>query len=348
MERVRPGVELVLATLAPSRELMTLDFPTLERPRKATSGTEAAGKWASAEAASRNRETTFMPPVCGFRARVATGVSTTHATKIPRDPHEGFSFLAVNQAAGRSGGLGCAQRVQAAQRAVHDVVHIGAGAHVTGAGCQRRSPHLFVSAAMRAHDAGAAEGLVQIFEIGQADKLQVHDRHLGIGVGDGVAQLFQRARHRHGTEVAIERCGEMFCVLGIQLGYDNVQGSHGKAFPLGVRGLASCQYRAVAVLRFRTAGMLLLNVFTSSGRSPGPGWTRTARAEASRSVSTESLLFPPPSPIPCGRKRKVLCPPRTAPAPFPGEAPPSPAHLRSFPGAGGTLQILASFTPFLL
>ena len=34
MDWVRPGVELVRATFDPSRELMTLDFPTLERPRK--------------------------------------------------------------------------------------------------------------------------------------------------------------------------------------------------------------------------------------------------------------------------------------------------------------------------
>src|ERR1700730_14734817 len=43
--RVRPGVELVLAILAPSSELMTLDLPTLDRPRKATSGNAGAGKW---------------------------------------------------------------------------------------------------------------------------------------------------------------------------------------------------------------------------------------------------------------------------------------------------------------
>ena len=38
MLRVRPGVELVRASLVPTRELMTLDLPTLERPRKAISG----------------------------------------------------------------------------------------------------------------------------------------------------------------------------------------------------------------------------------------------------------------------------------------------------------------------
>jgi hypothetical protein len=41
---VRPGVELVFATFEPSRELMTLDFPTFDLPRNATSGYAGAGK----------------------------------------------------------------------------------------------------------------------------------------------------------------------------------------------------------------------------------------------------------------------------------------------------------------
>jgi hypothetical protein len=48
---------------------------------------------------------------------------------------------------------------------------------------------------------------------------------------------------------------QVFGVFGIQLGDDNVQRFHGDAFPVGVRGLASCQYRAVSVLRSGTAGM---------------------------------------------------------------------------------------------
>src|SRR6185437_4881644 len=56
MERVRPGVELVLAIFFPSRELITLDLPTLDRPRNATSGKAGAGKWATLVAAVRNRE----------------------------------------------------------------------------------------------------------------------------------------------------------------------------------------------------------------------------------------------------------------------------------------------------
>ena len=43
-EHVVAVVELVRASLVPTSELMTLDFPTFERPRKATSGIVGAGK----------------------------------------------------------------------------------------------------------------------------------------------------------------------------------------------------------------------------------------------------------------------------------------------------------------
>ena len=43
--RVRPGVELVFASFAPTSELITLDFPTFDRPRKAISGSVGAGNW---------------------------------------------------------------------------------------------------------------------------------------------------------------------------------------------------------------------------------------------------------------------------------------------------------------
>ena len=60
MLRVRPGVELVRASLVPTRELIRLDFPTLERPRKATSGTDGAGKCVTSVAAATNRDKTLM------------------------------------------------------------------------------------------------------------------------------------------------------------------------------------------------------------------------------------------------------------------------------------------------
>src|SRR5581483_618264 len=59
MLRVRPGVELVRATLDPSRELITLDFPTLERPRNATSGATGTGNWRASVAAVTNWERTL-------------------------------------------------------------------------------------------------------------------------------------------------------------------------------------------------------------------------------------------------------------------------------------------------
>src|SRR5712691_9175962 len=60
MLRVRPGVELVRASLASTRVLITLDLPTFERPRKATSGRLGAGKWAASVAAAMNRAITLM------------------------------------------------------------------------------------------------------------------------------------------------------------------------------------------------------------------------------------------------------------------------------------------------
>src|SRR5580698_8465076 len=60
MARVRPGVELVRAILAPTRELITLDLPTFERPRKAISGRVGTGKWEASVAEAMNRERTLM------------------------------------------------------------------------------------------------------------------------------------------------------------------------------------------------------------------------------------------------------------------------------------------------
>src|SRR5580704_6084707 len=60
MLRVRPGVELVRASLASTSVLITLDLPTFERPRKATSGRLGAGKCAAAVAAAMNRAITLM------------------------------------------------------------------------------------------------------------------------------------------------------------------------------------------------------------------------------------------------------------------------------------------------
>src|SRR5271156_25346 len=55
MLRVRPGVLLVRASFAPTSELIRLDLPTFERPRKAISGTLGAGKCVRSLADSMNR-----------------------------------------------------------------------------------------------------------------------------------------------------------------------------------------------------------------------------------------------------------------------------------------------------
>src|SRR5260370_42094590 len=58
--RVRPGVELVRASFAPTSALITLDLPTLERPRKAISGRLGGGKGDTSVAAARNRARIVM------------------------------------------------------------------------------------------------------------------------------------------------------------------------------------------------------------------------------------------------------------------------------------------------
>jgi hypothetical protein len=58
--RVRPGVELVFATFDPSKELMTLDLPTFDRPKKAISGNTGAGKWRTSLAEVTNWAKTLI------------------------------------------------------------------------------------------------------------------------------------------------------------------------------------------------------------------------------------------------------------------------------------------------
>ena len=76
MLRVRPGVELVRASLVPTSELITLDLPTLDRPRKAISGIDGAGKCAASVAAARKRDRTLMPKFAMPALRLASGVET--------------------------------------------------------------------------------------------------------------------------------------------------------------------------------------------------------------------------------------------------------------------------------
>src|SRR5271169_228555 len=57
---VRPGVLLVFAILSATSELMRLDLPTLERPRKAISGALGAGNCLGSAAEVTKRVTTFM------------------------------------------------------------------------------------------------------------------------------------------------------------------------------------------------------------------------------------------------------------------------------------------------
>src|SRR5215831_14033741 len=60
---VRPGVLLVLAISAPTRALIRLDLPTLERPKKAISGTLGAGNCFRSAALVTNRARTFTDSI---------------------------------------------------------------------------------------------------------------------------------------------------------------------------------------------------------------------------------------------------------------------------------------------
>src|SRR5215472_6991021 len=88
MLRVRPGVELVRASLVPTKELMTLDLPTFERPRKAISGSEGTGKWETSVAAAKNRDRTLISKFAMEVERLASWGSGSHrdtqAKKKPR------------------------------------------------------------------------------------------------------------------------------------------------------------------------------------------------------------------------------------------------------------------------
>src|SRR5450631_3347635 len=95
MLRVRPGVLLVRASFAPTSEFMTLDFPTLDRPKKAISGTVRAGKWLKSLAESINRA----------RIRIQTVSSVWVADGKPRRKNsspgqaaEQNRFLRIDQA----------------------------------------------------------------------------------------------------------------------------------------------------------------------------------------------------------------------------------------------------------
>jgi hypothetical protein len=63
MLRVRPGVLLVRASFVPTSELITLDFPTLDRPRKAISGKVGEGKCDKSLADSMKRARIRMQTV---------------------------------------------------------------------------------------------------------------------------------------------------------------------------------------------------------------------------------------------------------------------------------------------
>jgi len=77
---VRPGVLLVRASFVPTSALITLDFPTLDRPRKAISGTAGTGKCIKSLADNINRA----------RIRIQTVSSVGVTTGKRREKISGF------------------------------------------------------------------------------------------------------------------------------------------------------------------------------------------------------------------------------------------------------------------
>src|SRR5271169_5350013 len=78
---VRPGVLLVFAILSPMSELIRLDFPTLERPRKAISGALGAGNCLGSAAEVTNRVTTFISSIWRQRRQRARSEDRNAGTR---------------------------------------------------------------------------------------------------------------------------------------------------------------------------------------------------------------------------------------------------------------------------
>src|SRR6267154_2926941 len=84
MVRVRPGVELTCASFCPSRELIRLDLPTFERPRKANSGGPSGGKNFGSAAEVRNLAIgIFMSFILSLRSKPLKVAAHRHAISAP-------------------------------------------------------------------------------------------------------------------------------------------------------------------------------------------------------------------------------------------------------------------------
>src|SRR5208282_4895393 len=94
MLRVRPGVLLVRASFAPTSALITLDFPTFDRPKKAISGTPGKGKCFKSLAGNMNRaRIRIQPPVYGSRKASAAEKSSQKISSLKAERTFGFHVL---------------------------------------------------------------------------------------------------------------------------------------------------------------------------------------------------------------------------------------------------------------
>src|SRR5690242_11566936 len=97
MLRVRPGVELVRASLVPTSELITLDLPTLERPRNAISGKPGAGNWAASVAAARNFARTLMLKCAMWQWRLASREALVRGARLVVAPDFPYACLSFSE-----------------------------------------------------------------------------------------------------------------------------------------------------------------------------------------------------------------------------------------------------------
>src|SRR3954469_25384886 len=82
--RVRPGVELTCASFPPASALSREDFPTLDRPANAISGTVGAGNFAGSTADVKNFARTFIKTLWKkLKARNRCGPSLFSSYLVP-------------------------------------------------------------------------------------------------------------------------------------------------------------------------------------------------------------------------------------------------------------------------
>ena len=72
-------------------------------------------------------------------------------------------------------------------RGHYDGANIGIVAAVGGAGREGVRPHLFIREPVRTHDGGSGKFAVELLDVFNAGKFQVHNGHIGTVARDGLS-----------------------------------------------------------------------------------------------------------------------------------------------------------------